>query len=138
MSAVLCVVVAGNAAETVVWVEFGISPTVNSVIVTDADAEVVHEAVALLLLVSKRVSVIRSEVATTVRVRAEVVVVAPVVKLMDASEQMECIGRIPVPPVNTHPRSPSSSQNAVSITSNRAEQVIETMAWTKRVSVINP
>jgi len=98
---------------------------VKSVIVADAEADVVHETVALLLVVPSREIVIRSEVATTVRVRGKVVVVWSVVKLIDASEQIECIGRTPAPPVNTQPRSLSSSQNAVSITSNLDEQVIE-------------
>ena len=65
---------------------------VKSVIVADAEADVVHETVALLLVVSNREIVIRSEVATTVRVRADVVVAALVVKLTDASEQMEWSG----------------------------------------------
>jgi hypothetical protein len=65
---------------------------VKSVIVADAEADVVHETVALLLVVANREIVIRSEVATTVRVRADVVVAAPVVKLTDASEQMEWSG----------------------------------------------
>jgi hypothetical protein len=65
---------------------------VKSVIAADAEADVVHETVALLLVVPNREIVIRSEVATTVRVRADVVVAAPVVKLTDASEQMEWSG----------------------------------------------
>jgi hypothetical protein len=77
-------------------------------------------------------------VATTLRVRAEVVVLTAVVKLPAASEQMEFIGRMPAPPVKAHARSSSFSQNAVSITSNFAEQVIATVAAIREVSVMNP
>jgi hypothetical protein len=69
------------------------------------------------------------------------VVDAVVVKLPEASEQMEFSGRMPAPPVYDHPRSSSFSQYAVSITSKldvSGARVICVVAAIREVSVMNP